>query len=41
VFTGDFGRANTPTIATVNTSYFPLIIIESVGIYTEYIKIKT
>jgi ethanolamine utilization protein EutA (predicted chaperonin) len=32
LFTGDFGRAKTPTIATVKASYFPLIIIESVGI---------
>jgi len=32
LFTGDFGRAKTPTIATVIASYFPLIMIESVGI---------
>ena len=30
--TGDFGRAKTPTTATVKASYFPLTIIESVGI---------
>lgn len=32
LLTGDFGRAKTPTTATVKASYFPLIIIESVGI---------
>ena len=32
LLTGDFGRAKTPTTASVNTSYFPLIIMESVGI---------
>lgn len=32
LLTGDFGRAKTPTMATVKASYFPLIIIESVGI---------
>jgi hypothetical protein len=30
--TGDFGRAKTPTTANVKASYFPLTIIESVGI---------
>jgi hypothetical protein len=33
MLTGDFGRAKTPTIATVKVSYFPLMITESVGIY--------
>jgi hypothetical protein len=29
--TGDLGRAKTPTMANVKASYFPLMIIESVG----------
>jgi hypothetical protein len=32
LFTGDFGRAKTPTMANVKASYLPLTIIESVGI---------